>query len=101
MDILRLAFKHDPKGAKSILSKINQDDNKISNLLKKLSKQFYLMNIIIGTAQLIKNYGIVKSYVGIKEFNKILKYSNSNKNNYIDTAIDYSEVDNILSKLNL
>ena len=38
MDILRLAFKHDPKGAKSILSKINQDDNKISNLLKKLSK---------------------------------------------------------------
>ena len=59
------------------------------------------MNIIIGTAQLIKNYGIVKSYVGIKEFNKILKYSNSNKNNYIDTAIDYSQVDNILSKLNL
>jgi len=38
MDILRLAFKHDPKGAASILGKINQDDKKIFKLLKKLSK---------------------------------------------------------------
>ena len=38
MDILRLAFKHDPKGASRILKKINTDDKKISSLVKKLSK---------------------------------------------------------------
>jgi len=38
MDILRLAFKHDPRGASKILKKINYDDRKISKLLNKLSK---------------------------------------------------------------
>lgn len=37
MDILRLAFKLDPKKASKIMKKINFDDKKISNLLKKLS----------------------------------------------------------------
>lgn len=37
MNILRLAFKHDPKNATKIMKKINYDDKKISNLLKKLS----------------------------------------------------------------
>ena len=37
MDILRLSFKHAPKEARNIISKINNDDNKISNLLKQLS----------------------------------------------------------------
>ncbi len=36
MDILRLAFKHAPKEASRIMNKINKDDKKISNLLKKL-----------------------------------------------------------------
>ena len=36
MDILRLAFKYDPKGAIKIISRINSDDKKISSLLKKL-----------------------------------------------------------------
>ena len=36
MDILRLAFKHAPKEASQIMNKINKDDKKISNLLKKL-----------------------------------------------------------------
>jgi hypothetical protein len=38
MNILKLAFKLDPKRASSILKKINYDDKKISNLLSKLSK---------------------------------------------------------------
>ena len=38
MNILRLAFKLDPNQAKKIMMKINYDDKKISQLLKKLSK---------------------------------------------------------------
>tara|TARA_Y100000816_G_C25573787_1_gene309104 strand:+ start:319 stop:507 length:189 start_codon:yes stop_codon:yes gene_type:complete len=38
MNILRLAFKLDPKSAKKIMKKINYDDKKISNLLSKLGK---------------------------------------------------------------
>ena len=37
MNILRLAFKLDPKSAAKIMKKINYDDKKISNLLNKLS----------------------------------------------------------------
>ena len=37
MDLLRLAFKLDPKNASKIMKKINYDDKKISNLLKRLS----------------------------------------------------------------
>jgi hypothetical protein len=36
MNILRLAFKLDPKNASKIMQKINYDDKKISSLLKKL-----------------------------------------------------------------
>lgn len=38
MNILRLAFKNDPQNTSKIMKKINYDDKKISNLLKKLSK---------------------------------------------------------------
>ncbi len=38
MNILRLAFKLDPKNAAKIMRKINYDDKKISNLLNKLSR---------------------------------------------------------------
>ena len=38
MNILRLAFKLDPKSAAKIMKKINYEDKKISNLLTKLSK---------------------------------------------------------------
>ena len=38
MNILRLAFKLDPKGAKKIMKKINYEDKKISKLLNQLSK---------------------------------------------------------------
>ena len=36
MDILRLSFKHDPKQASKIMSQIYKDDQKISNIVKKL-----------------------------------------------------------------
>tara|TARA_E500000178_G_C16343573_1_gene454331 strand:- start:120 stop:326 length:207 start_codon:yes stop_codon:yes gene_type:complete len=38
MNILRLAFKHDPKGASKLMKKINLDDGKIGRVLKKLEK---------------------------------------------------------------
>jgi hypothetical protein len=38
MNILRLAFELDPKKSSKIMSKINFDDKKISELLKKLTK---------------------------------------------------------------
>ena len=38
MDVLRLGFKHDPKNASKIMSKIYIDDQKISSLVKKLYK---------------------------------------------------------------
>ena len=38
MNVLRLAFKYDPKGASKIVSKIYSDDLKIGKLAKKLTK---------------------------------------------------------------
>ena len=38
MNILRLAFKHDPKKAAKIMSKIYSDDLNIGKLAKKLAK---------------------------------------------------------------
>ncbi len=38
MNLLRLAFKLDPKSAAKIMKKINYDDKRISDLLKELSK---------------------------------------------------------------
>ena len=38
MNILRLAFKLDPKSAAKIMKKINYDDKRISVLLNKLTK---------------------------------------------------------------
>lgn len=37
MDILRLAFQYAPDEARKIMAKINNDDNRISELLKQLS----------------------------------------------------------------
>ena len=38
MDILRLAFKHCPDEAKKLMGKINEEDDRISELFKKLSR---------------------------------------------------------------
>ena len=38
MDVLRLSFTHAPEETKNIMRKINQEDNNISKLFKKLSK---------------------------------------------------------------
>ena len=38
MDILRLAFKSSPSEAKLLMKKIDHSDNRISELMKKLSK---------------------------------------------------------------
>lgn len=38
MNMLRLAFKYDPKGATKIISKIYNDDMRIGKLAKKFTK---------------------------------------------------------------
>ena len=38
MDILRLAFTHAPEEAKKMMKKIDHEDNRISDLIKKLSE---------------------------------------------------------------
>ena len=38
MDFLRLAFTYAPKEAKKLMKKINQEDNRISEIFEKLSK---------------------------------------------------------------
>tara|TARA_B100001063_G_C16746408_1_gene547769 strand:- start:171 stop:371 length:201 start_codon:yes stop_codon:yes gene_type:complete len=38
MGILKLSFKYAPKEASKLVKKIDSDDRKISNFLKKLSK---------------------------------------------------------------
>jgi len=38
MDVLRLAFINAPEETKIIMKKINQDDNRISELFEKLSE---------------------------------------------------------------
>lgn len=38
MNMLRLAFKYDPKGASKIMAKIYSDDMRIGKLAKKLTK---------------------------------------------------------------
>ena len=37
MDVLRLAFRYAPDEAKKLMKKINQEDNRISELFKQLS----------------------------------------------------------------
>jgi hypothetical protein len=38
MDVLRLSFKYAPDEAKGLMKKINQEDDRISELFKKLSE---------------------------------------------------------------
>ena len=38
MDVLRLAFIQAPEESKKLMKKINQEDNRISELFEKLSK---------------------------------------------------------------
>tara|TARA_B100000886_G_scaffold329575_1_gene279072 strand:- start:1778 stop:1984 length:207 start_codon:yes stop_codon:yes gene_type:complete len=38
MNVLRLAFKHDPNEAAKLMKKINSDDGKIGRVLRKLEK---------------------------------------------------------------
>ena len=49
--MLRLAFKHDPKGAAKIMSNIYTDDQRVSNLVDKLIKKnkinYLIYNLII------------------------------------------------------
>ena len=46
MNVLRLAFKYAPDEAREIVSKINVDDNRIGELLKKLSDDLKIYDLL-------------------------------------------------------
>ena len=59
------------------------------------------MNIILGTAQLMHNYGLAKKRLKANDLKKILLYAKKNNCKYIDTAISYKKVNKILGKNNI
>jgi len=59
--------------------------------------------IIIGTAQLDKNYGLNKNRnkITVNEINNIFKFLKKNQYFYIDTAKNYKGSENLLKKIDL
>ena len=60
-----------------------------------------LFNLVLGTAQLDKNYSLSKKALSIHSFNKIIQLAKKNKNFFIDTALGYKNSEKVLSKFNL
>ena len=52
MDLLRLAFTHAPLEAKKLMGKIDNEDNRISNLMKKLSKYSFILIMSLKDARI-------------------------------------------------
>ena len=59
------------------------------------------MNIILGTAQLMKEYGLAKKKLNKNNLSKILQIAKKKNYNFIDTALAYRNVDHKLSSLDL
>ncbi len=60
-----------------------------------------LFNLVLGTAQLDKNYSLSKKNLNKINFKKIINLAKKNKNFFIDTALGYKNSENILSKFDL
>jgi aryl-alcohol dehydrogenase-like predicted oxidoreductase len=58
-------------------------------------------NLVLGTAQLDKNYSFSKKRLGLSSFKKIIQLSQKKNNLFIDTALGYKSSEKILSKFNL
>ena len=58
-------------------------------------------NLVLGTAQLDKNYSFYKKRLGLSSFKKIIQLSQKKNNLFIDTALGYKNSEKILSKFNL
>ena len=59
--------------------------------------------IIIGTAQLDKNYGLNKNRnkITVNEINNLFEFLKKNQYFYLDTAKNYKDSENLLKKINL
>jgi len=64
----------------------------------KKNKNF---NLVLGTAQLDKNYSFSKQGLTLLDLKKIIKIAKKNKNFFIDTALEYKNSEKVLSKINL
>lgn len=60
-----------------------------------------LFNLILGTAQLDKNYSLSKKGLSESSIKKIINLAKKNKNFFIDTALGYKNSEKILSKFDL
>lgn len=58
-------------------------------------------NIILGTAQLDKNYSLSKKSLNKSSLKKIINLARKNKNFFIDTALGYKASEKALSKFDL
>ncbi len=64
-------------------------------------KKKKLFNLVLGTAQLDKNYSLSKKNLNEINFKKIINLAKKNKNFFIDTALGYKNSENILSQFDL
>ncbi len=64
-------------------------------------KKKKLFNLVLGTAQLDKNYSLSKKNLNETNFKKIINLAKKNKNFFIDTALGYKNSENILSQFDL
>lgn len=60
-----------------------------------------LFNLVLGTAQLDKNYSLSKKNLNEINFKKIINLAKKNKNFFIDTSLGYKNSENILSQFDL
>jgi aryl-alcohol dehydrogenase-like predicted oxidoreductase len=60
-----------------------------------------LFNLVLGTAQLDKNYSLSKKNLSDYSLKKIINLAKKNKNFFIDTALGYKNSEKILSKFDL
>ena len=60
-----------------------------------------LFNLVLGTAQLDKNYSLSKKNLNKINFKKIINLAKKNKNFFIDTALGYKNSEKVLSKFDL
>jgi aryl-alcohol dehydrogenase-like predicted oxidoreductase len=60
-----------------------------------------LFNLVLGTAQLDKNYSFSKKGLSEASVKKIFNLAKKNKNFFIDTALGYKNSEKILSKFDL
>ena len=55
--------------------------------------------IILGCANVGKEYGLRKKNLKLKEFKKIFKFGIKNNIYYFDTAVDYGKSEKLLGKV--